>query len=113
MTSSTAQKASNGASTETKPAKAEPGIAVLRGKETRALISVACDGISETSQVAHEMHKLIYDRDAEVPDAQLQQQLEEALTCLQTADHYLRMLGSVLDERTGDSPAPWPTVVVF
>jgi hypothetical protein len=37
------------------------------------------------------------------------QQLEEALTCLQTADHYLRMLSDIIDERAADSPAPWPT----
>ena len=57
------------------------------------------------------MHGLIYDADkADAPDARLQQSLEEALTCWQTADHYLRMLGSVIDERTGDSQAPWPAI---
>lgn len=55
------------------------------------------------------MHSLIYKPDdADVPDARIQEFLEEALSCWQAADHYLRMLGSVIDERTGDSQAPWP-----
>ncbi len=113
-TSSTIVKAvSNGTTTETKPARREHGVAVLRDKESKGLISLTCDALSQTSQVTHEMHGLIYDLDAEVPGAQLQQQLEEALTCLQTADHYLRMLGSVIDERTGDTPAPWPVDPAF
>ena len=112
MTSNAAidKAASNGTanSTETKPARPEHGIAVLREKEARALISLACDGISQTSQAGNEIHRLVYAGET-VPGAQFQQQLEEALTCLQTADHYLRMLGDILDERAADSPAPWPT----
>ena len=46
------------------------------------------------------MFDAIYDRDSnQSPAAQLQDRLCEALTCLETTDHYLRMLGSVLDER--------------
>jgi len=46
------------------------------------------------------MFDAIYDRDHHNPPAaQLQDRLCEALTCLETTDHYLRMLGSVLDER--------------
>jgi hypothetical protein len=107
MTSTIAKDASNGATTETKPAKRDYGIAVMRDKETKALISLACDGISETARVTHEMHQVIYDRDHKVPDAEIQQQLDEALSCWQTADHYLRMLDSVFEERNGDSPVPW------
>jgi hypothetical protein len=107
MTSTIAQDASNGAKTETKPAKRDYGIAVMRDKEVKALISLACDGMSETLGVAHEMHLVIYDRDTTVNDAELQQQLDEALSCWQTADHYLRMLDSVFEERNGDSPVPW------
>jgi hypothetical protein len=107
MTSTIAKNASNGAKTETKPAERDYGLAVLREKEIRALISLACDCISETSRVAHEMHIVIYDRNTKVNDAELQQQLDEALSCAQTADHYLRMLSSVLEERSGDSPVPW------
>jgi hypothetical protein len=109
MTSSTTtiKAVKNGTAAE--PAKREHGLAVLREKEARALISLACDALHETSNLGHEMHGLIYDADkADAPDARFQDFLEEALTCWQTADHYLRMLGSVIDERTGDSQAPWP-----
>ena len=107
MTSTIANDASNGAKTETKPAQRDYGIAVMRDKEMKALIGLACDCISETSRVTHEMHGVIYDRDTTVNTADLQQQLDEALSCWQTADHYLRMLDSVLEERNGDSPVPW------
>ena len=107
MTSTIAQDASNGAKTETKPAERDYGIAVMRDKEAKALISLASDCVSETSRITHEMHIVIYDRDPKVNDAELQQQLDEALSCWQTADHYLRMLDSVLEERNGDSPVPW------
>jgi hypothetical protein len=107
MTSTIAKDASNGAKTEIKPVKRDYGIAVMREKETKALISLACDCMSETARVTHEMHVVIYDRETKVNDAELQQQLDEALSCWQTADHYLRMLDSVLEERNGDSPVPW------
>jgi hypothetical protein len=106
MTSTIAQDAGNGTKTETKPAKRDYGIAVMRDKETKALISLAADCISETSQVAHKMHGVIYDRNTKADSVQLLQQLDEALSCWQTADHYLRMLSSVLEERDEDSPVP-------
>jgi hypothetical protein len=104
MTSTIAQDASNGAKTETMPAKRDYGIAVMRDKEKKALISLACDCITETSRITHEMHGAIYDRDNKVNTVQLLQQLDEALSCWQTADHYLRMFDSVLEERDEDSP---------
>ena len=107
MTSTITQDASNGATPEPEPAKRSYGLAVMRDKETKSLISLACDGISETARLTHEMHKVIYDRSTTVTDAELQQQLDEALSCWQTADHYLRMLDSILEERNGDSPVPW------
>jgi hypothetical protein len=109
MTSTIAQDASNGAKTETKPAKRDYGIAVMRDKEKKALISLACDCISETARVTHEMHGAIYDRETTVNAAQVQQQLNEALSCWQAADHYLRMLDSVLQDRNEDNPVPWPS----
>ena len=113
MTSTIAKDASNGAKTETKPAQRDYGIAVLRDKETKALIGLAatasrrpprsptrCTASSTTATPG--------------PPAELQQQLDEALSCWQTADHYLRMLDSVLEERNGDSPVPWrPTDSLF
>jgi hypothetical protein len=106
MTSTIAQDASNGAKRETKPAKRDYGLAVMRDKEVKALISLASDCISETAQVTHKMHSAIYDRDTTVTAAELQQQLDEALSCWQTAEHYLRMLDSVIAERDEDSPVP-------
>ena len=108
MTSSTTtiKAVKNGTATE--PAKREHGLAVLREKEARALISLAREALHETSDLTHEMHSLIYDARVDARDPRFQDFLEETLTCWQTADHYLRMLGSVLDERTGDSQAPWP-----
>jgi hypothetical protein len=107
MTSTITQDASNGATPEPEPAKRDYGLAVLRDKETKALIGLACDCIREAQQVTHQMHSVIYDRDTKVAAAELQQQLDEALSCWQTADHYLRMLDSILEERNGDSPVPW------
>src|SRR5450755_3997333 len=108
MTSSTTTIKAVSDGTATKPAKPEHGLAALREKEVKAIISLACDALSETHTTIYDIHDLIYKRDAEVPDAQIQQSLEEALTCWQTTDHYLRMLGSVIDERTGECQAPWP-----
>jgi hypothetical protein len=109
MTSSTtiARAASNGTATSTDATqKREHGVAVLRDKEARALISIACDALSQTCHVGHDMHGFLYGEDA-VSDAQLHRTLEEALICLQTAEHYLRMLGSVLEERASHGPDPW------
>ncbi len=62
--------------------------------------ALVCEANRTTSAVAHDMFDAIYDRDSKKsPAAQLQDRLCEALTCLETTDHYLRMLGSVLDER--------------
>ena len=113
-TSSTDVKAaSNGDSTETEPAPREYGVAVLRDKECKGLIGLSSDSLHQTLKVTHEMFGVIYDQDTDPPYAQLQHELEEALTCLQAADHYLRMLGSVIDERSGDGPVPWPTDPAF
>ena len=84
------------------------GLAVLRHKEGHGLISLACDALHETSDLAHEMHAQLYAKDP-ADDRQVQQRLEETLTCLQTAEHYLLMLGSVLEERAtaqGEDPDP-------
>ena len=74
------------------------GLAVLRGREAKALISLASEALHETCGLAHEMHTVIYDQDATAPSAGLQDQLAEVLTCLETAEHYLLMLGSTVDE---------------
>jgi hypothetical protein len=89
-------------------ASPEHGLAVLRGKEGRGLISLACDALGETFDLAHEMHARLYAKDP-ADDRELQQLMGEAQACLETAEHYLLMLGSVIDERTtrsGRAPDP-------
>ena len=83
-------------------AEREHGLAVLRGREAKALISLASEALHETCSLAHEMHSAIYDQDATTADAGLQDQLAETLACMETAEHYLLMLGSVF----GDHPNP-------
>ena len=72
------------------------GLAVLRQDEAKGLISLACGAISETHSVGHEMHTLIYSTDGEFRPDRLDCLLTEVLACWEAADHYLRMLGSVL-----------------
>ena len=82
------------------------GLVKLRDSEAKSLVHLASEAASETGSLVHDLHRAIYDREATTSDAELQQVLEEALVCFQTADHYLRMLGSVLDERDGSGK--WP-----
>jgi hypothetical protein len=96
MTSSTIDQAAAIGGTIT---DRDRGLPYLRGREARGLISLAADASSETADLIHQLHTAIYDRDAAVPGEQLGDRLEETLTCLQTCEHYLLMLGSVIDER--------------
>ena len=66
--------------------------------EGRGLISLVCDALSETHSLAYEMHAQLYAHDP-ADDRDLRQLNDEALSCLQTAEHYLLMLGSVIEER--------------
>jgi hypothetical protein len=82
------------------------GLSKLRDREGRGLISLACDALVETRELAHEMHTRLYGKDP-ADDRELQQLMGEAQACLETAEHYLLMLGSVLDERaTSKDPDP-------
>jgi hypothetical protein len=85
------------------------GLAVLRGREAKALISLGMEAIGEAHSVGHDLHSAIYDTNASAPGAELADQLAEVLACLETAEHYLLMLGSVVGEqpRTG-RPLPGP-----
>ena len=67
----------------------------LREREARELISLGTDALHEASNLGHDMHSVLYGDDATASYPQLQAQLTEALTCLETAEHYLFMLGSV------------------
>jgi hypothetical protein len=108
MTSSTTkiQAATGGETTKNEPAQPEHGVTVLRARESRSLISLAQDALTETHCVGYELHQAIYRDEPKLTDAQMEQLLCEALTCLETADHYLRMLGSVLDERKPQDGKP-------
>ena len=82
------------------------GLAVLRRDEAMALISLASEAMSETHSVGHEMHTLIYAKDGPFRPDKLDCLLTEVLACWETADHYLRMLGSVLADYDPRSDSP-------
>ena len=89
----------------------EHGVAVLRGKEGRGLISLACDALHETANLAHEMHAQLYVT-GPAKDRDLLQLMGEALACLETGQHYLLMLSSIVEERERTRPPdpsadPW------
>jgi hypothetical protein len=77
----------------------EHGLFALLGKEGRGLISLACDALHETADLVHEMHAK-----NTADDRELQQQLGEALTCLETTHNYLRVLSNVLEQRWPPDP---------
>jgi hypothetical protein len=82
----------------------EHGLAVLRDSEAKALISLACDALSETHALGSQMHTGIYDPPSGTTCTQLQDTLAELLACMERAEHYLLMLGSVFDESTRPRP---------
>jgi hypothetical protein len=91
---------SDGEDTAQRPANERThGLTVLRGREAKALIHIGMEALGEAHSVGHDLHQAIYDRDASAPGAELQEQLAELLTCMEAAEHYLLMLGSVFDER--------------
>jgi hypothetical protein len=101
--------ASNG-STASEPDKPEYGLMVLREKETRGLISLACDAMSQTHSVVHDLHQALYGRysgaaEGDSPDRL--KVLNEALGCLRTTEHYLLMLSSVFEEQDHGAPDRW------
>jgi hypothetical protein len=60
------------------------------------LISLATEAVSQTRNVGHKMHTLIYANDGQFRPDKLDRLLTEVLACRETAYYYLRMLGSVL-----------------
>jgi hypothetical protein len=101
MTSGITQitEASGGEDTARRPATERTyGLAVLRDREAKALIHLGMDALGEAHSVGHDLHQGIYDRNISTPGAELEEQLAEVLTCMETAEHYLLMLGSVFDE---------------
>ena len=93
--------ASNGTGTTTNGDREhrQHGVTALRNIEAKALISLGMDALSEAHTVGHDIHHAIYDNNASISDADLQDTLGEVLTCMETAEHYLLMLGSIFEER--------------
>ena len=100
-------------STMTEREHPRPGLPQLRDREAKALIHLGLDALGEASTLGHDMHKAIYDTSTGTERyLELQEQLAEVLTCLETAEHYLFMLGSVFEEhpaRTGPLKAVPPS----
>jgi hypothetical protein len=81
------------------------GLFALRHKEGLGLISLVCDALHETSDLAHKIHEQLYAKDP--ADCRALQLLNvETQACLETAEHYLLMLGAVLEERATQDPDP-------
>jgi len=111
MTSSTdkIQAANGGTTTTTKDPKTHKhGLAVLRQMEAQSLLRVINDALYETQMLTHDLGEGLRGDSGEIPHAQLGNQLLEALACLETADHYLRMLDGVIDTGEPLSEAPIP-----
>jgi hypothetical protein len=99
--------ASNGGdTTETRAERPRHGLPALREREARELVGLGLDALHEASQVGHDMHTVLYGEDAVATYSQLQAQLAEALACLETAEHYLFMLGSVFEEHANRNRPP-------
>lgn len=90
--------ASNGGDTATATERPRHGLSALREREARELVHLGLEALHEASNVGHDMHTVLYGEDAVASYPQLEAQLAEALACLETAEHYLFMLGSVFEE---------------
>ena len=120
MTSSiTPIKSASSKSADTSTAGAskprEHGMAVVREREAKALISLGMDALGEVHHLGHQLHSAIYDTQASTSNPKLQDTLAEVLTCMERAEHYLLMLGSNFEENTppadphADEGDPWAT----
>ena len=77
----------------------EHGVRKLRQREAQALIGIGTDALSHAYQVGSDILAAIYDEDASTPGPAVQDRIAEVLTCMETAEHYLLMLGSVIEDR--------------
>jgi hypothetical protein len=97
--------ASNG-DTTTEPERPRHGLPALREKEAKELVHLGLSALSEASNLGHDMFTVLYGDNAAESYPQLQAQLAEAVTCLETAEHYLFMLGSVFEEHANHNRPP-------
>ena len=110
ITSASSNSADTSMTGESKPR--EHGMAVVREREAKALISLGMDALGEACHMGHHLHSAVYDNKASTSNAELQDTLAEVLTCMERAEHYLLMLGSNLEETAppadnGDENDPW------
>jgi uncharacterized protein involved in exopolysaccharide biosynthesis len=96
----------DGDTTHAQAERPRHGLPALREREARELVSLGMDALHEASQVGHDMHSVLYGENVTASYPQLQAQLTEALTCLETAEHYLFMLGSVFEEHANRNRPP-------
>ena len=96
------------------PDKPTNGLIALREKETRGLISLACDAMSQTHQDVYALHEALYNGDTAESDSRARlQMLNEALSCLRITEHYLMMLNSIFEEQARGVLDPWSPDRVF
>lgn len=110
----TSNSVSGEQSTARQPIQPKHGISVLRDKEARALISLICDALGEVLGVTSAMHSAIYNynNEAEASPDDVCHMRDDALACLGTSEHYLLMLGSLLDEQA-NADAEWAERVPY
>ena len=89
--------------TNGKSRQREHGLAKLRATEARGLIRLVSEADYEGGEVLHALHELIYSNWDSASKAELEGLIAEVQICMQAADHYLLMLGSVIDEREDTS----------
>ena len=98
ITPITAASTDDDTTTASEPERPRHGLPALREREARELISLGLDALHEASQVGHDMHSVLYGENATASYPQLEARLTETVTCLETAEHYLFMLGTVFEE---------------
>jgi hypothetical protein len=107
MTSNTSNiPAATGGSGATSDDVKPRGLIVVRRSEGECLTRIVLDTLWETSHLVSEMDQGVGPEAGKVATERMQHLLLEALTCLETADKYLRMLDGVIDtgEPLSDEP---------
>ena len=99
MTSSTPINAATDGMITSASGPVDP-VATLRDEEAKGLIHLASDALHAANSLVHEIHTHIYKPEA-TSAAESQRKLLATLTCMETAEHYLRMLDEVLPDVPG------------
>jgi hypothetical protein len=107
MTDSTITTTADDGGTTT--AAREHPCAVLRREEGRYLISLVCDAVHATSDLAHYLHQGLYGPQGVVPVTDLKVALSNGRACLDVVYRYLSQLDEVLDSAV---PPDWEPEVL-